>query len=257
MSDFRIVYDPWKDKYDWWDTNDYYRSVIWKKKSGVDYCSEYDRYGGNMEDEPFREPHQLDPERKVLLLDRNEGVVKRNGKYRKRKRKGSIRKLVYEPMSDSFYKYKVIDSYLLLHKDRVKGVGKHSWVHIPIHAWEDGTETWNIKWGTSNTTRKKGEGGDGYIDRSIELMKEHPMYPKLKQYETELGRDLSFHEMQSHCLYETDGLLEKEQKQIQKEYRYHTAVLEFKEFIENEGFLDDKDRYLDNGYGYLVLYGNK
>ena len=102
-----------------------------------------------------------------------------------------------------------------------------------------------------------GEGGDGYIDRSIELMKEHPMYPKLKQYETELGRDLSFHEMQSHCLYETDGLLEKEQKQIQKEYRYHTAVLEFNEFIENKGYLDDKDRYLDNGYGYLVLYGNK
>ena len=173
----------------------------------------------------YMEPHQMEHSN-VLLVDKNAFMIDRKGKQRKRVR--NKRKLVYEPISDWFFIYKFIE-----------------WNKI-----------WSPFYNNCNDLEENEEG--------MNEIKSHRMYSKLKYYETELGRELSFDEMKSHCTYETFGLLETEQKRLKKKIETkwnteHSVVIAFKECVERirKGEeIEISDHYRMNRWGYIVPIGS-
>ena len=178
----------------------------------------------------WMEPHQIH-DVNVLLVDKNAFTTYRKGKERKRVR--NKRKLVYEPMSDWFFVYKFVDW------NKVPLFYDISHRNFPFVLLDEDEEGMNE-------------------------IKSHPMYSKLKYYETELGRELSFDEMKSHCTYETFGLLETEQKRLKKKIETkwnteHSVVIVFKECVERirKGEeIEILDHYRINRWGYIVPIGS-
>ena len=170
----------------------------------------------------YMEPHQIH-DKKVLLVDKNVGTTYRNEKQRKRVR--NKHKLVYEPIEDWFFIYKSIDWGRLT-------PSQGRWVEVL------------------------------YLKPNVEgrrKLQEHKYYRQYKHYEKELGRELSFDEMQSHCVYKTIGLLGSQQKEIKETYGEHDVVIAFKESLErirNGEKIEILDHYRTNRWGYIVPIGS-
>jgi len=175
---------------------------------------------GKYDEDVFKEPHQVLMQ-ECLLIEKNVGEVVDKSTKKLRKKKRGRRKLVYEVNLEKFFTYKWMNEYRLINSKWDKD--------SPIY-WD--------------------EDDDGWLN--------HKMIDKLLPYRRESNRKLSFEEVRSHTLYETYGLLYKEQEELQEKFVNHKRVIEYKNFkqlFKEEGEEEEGGGlvgFKTNQYGYIV-----